>query len=86
MPHTRESRQAAGRIGAHRLHSLYESKVLTSKANEAWWQKFRDEVDPDGQLDPGERERRASHAMRAYMLKLSYQSSKARAARKAGAA
>jgi hypothetical protein len=35
-------------------------------------------VDPDGTLDPVERARRAAHAQRAYMLRLSLMSSRRR--------
>jgi hypothetical protein len=40
-------------------------------------------VDPDGELDPGEAERRAVAARNAYMARLALASSKARARRRA---
>lgn len=43
--------------------------------------KFEREVDPDGILPPDERARRADHKRRAYFLKLSLKSAKARRAR-----
>jgi hypothetical protein len=42
----------------------------TRPAREAFLRRFEKEVDPDGTLPPEERARRASHALRAYMLKL----------------
>lgn len=39
-------------------------------AREAFLKRFETAVDPDGQLPPDERYRRAEHAKRAYMLRL----------------
>jgi hypothetical protein len=47
--------------------------------------RFEREVDPDGLLDPAERERRVECAKKAHFQRLAFASSKARA-RKAGGA
>jgi hypothetical protein len=44
--------------------------------------RFAREVDPDGQLDSAERERRAGNKYKAHMQRLALASSRARAARK----
>jgi hypothetical protein len=46
-------------------------------------ERFEREVDPEGQLPPAERERRARSALRAHMQRLAFRSSKARS-RQAG--
>lgn len=48
--------------------------------------RFEREVDPNGELDPAERSRRATAAHKAHMARLALASSKARAARKSDAA
>jgi hypothetical protein len=71
-----------GRIGAHTLHSRYDSRELTRPAREAFLSKFEREVDPDGTLSPEERQRRAEHARRAHMARIARLSAIARRARK----
>jgi hypothetical protein len=44
--------------------------------------RFEKQVDPEGVLDPGERAVRAEHAKKAFFLRLSALSVKARARRK----
>jgi hypothetical protein len=56
----------------------------TAKARQAFLDRFEREVDPLGELDPSERARRASHARKSHMKRLSLASSRARAARKKG--
>ena len=46
-------------------------------------ERFRREVDPDGALPEDERERRATHAMKAHMARLSLRGIKALKAAKA---
>jgi hypothetical protein len=48
--------------------------------------RFEREVDPEGRLDPAERTRLAEQARKSHMQRLSLASSRARAARKGGAA
>jgi hypothetical protein len=71
-----------GRIGAHALHSRYDSRELTRPAREAFLSKFEREVDPDSTLSPEERLRRADHARRAHMARIARLSAIARRARK----
>lgn len=59
--------------------------AATTPARAAFLDRFEREVDPDGQLDPKERARRAEHAKKAYFAKLALASSRARAAKKGGA-
>jgi hypothetical protein len=71
-------RQLRGRVAAHTLHSLYDSRELTAPARRAFLEKFENEVDPDGTLPPEERSRRAAHLRKAHFTKLAYLSAKAR--------
>ena len=71
-----------GRIGAHTLHSRYDSRELTRPAREAFLSKFEREVDPNGTLSSEERARRADHARRAHMARIARLSAIARRARK----
>ena len=47
-----------------------DRSARTRPAREAFLKKFETEVDPHGTLPAEERARRATHALRAYMLKL----------------
>jgi len=47
-----------------------DRSARTRPAREAFLKRFETEVDPDGQLPPDERYRRAERAKRAYMLRL----------------
>lgn len=71
-----------GLIGAHVLHSRYDSKEITTAARKAFLDRFERDVDPDGILDPAERSRRADHARKAYFSRLAYLSAKTRAAKR----
>jgi hypothetical protein len=53
----------------------------TQPARKAFLDRFEREVDPDGELPPDERQRRAEHAKRAYMLRLAKRAVAARRAR-----
>lgn len=59
-----------GRIGALRLHSLYDSTELTAPARRAFMSRFETEVDPNNELAADERKRRASYARRAHFTRL----------------
>lgn len=50
----------------------------TEPARAAFLDRFRREVDPDGLLDPAERDRRATSARRAHMTRLARKSAAAR--------
>ena len=73
-----EAQRLRNVLGAHALHSKYDSRELTRKARESFLDRFEKAVDPAGVLDPKERERRAAHARKAYFLRLSLLSVKAR--------
>jgi hypothetical protein len=70
------------RIAARSLHAQYDSRELTERARAAFLSRFEREVDPDGALPIAERQRRAEHAKRAYMLRLALASARARAQRR----
>ena len=76
-------RTLRGRIGAYSLHAAYDSRELTAPARQAFLSRFEHEVDPEGQLTPKERERRAGHARKAYFTRLALASAKARRKRSA---
>jgi hypothetical protein len=50
----------------------------TANARKASLNRFERQVDPDGTLDPAERQRRADSAMRAHMQRMAYLAAKAR--------
>lgn len=50
----------------------------TEPARRAHFRRFEDRVDPDWSLPEEERERRAKHLRKAYMLKLAAKSARAR--------
>jgi hypothetical protein len=55
-----------------------DRSARTRPAREKFLQKFEKEVDPEGILPPSERQRRAEHARRAYMLRLAKRAVNAR--------
>jgi hypothetical protein len=77
MP-TSAERAAWGRIGGHIAHAMHDSAQLTAPARRAFLDKFEREVDPDGELEPSERARRAEHARKAHMQRLAMKSVAAR--------
>ncbi|MGE3074470.1 MAG: hypothetical protein AB7N24_14585 [Dehalococcoidia bacterium] len=66
------------RLAAHELHAAHDSTELTRPAREAFAKGFAERVDPNGELEPGERIRRAAHAKKAYFTRLGMLSGKAR--------
>lgn len=79
---TPQERVLRSRLGAYRLHAVHDPKKTTRKAREAFAARFERQVDPQGELPPGERARRAEAARRAYFTELAMRSSRAR--RRAG--
>jgi len=67
-----------GRIGAHALHATHDPRETTAPARAAFLDRFQKQADPDGTLDPTERDRRASHLKRAYFGRLALKSAQAR--------
>lgn len=84
-PLTPEQRRQHALLAIHtRWANEPDPVAATTPARAAFLERFERQVDPDGQLDPRERARRAAHARKAYFAKLALASSRARAARKAG--
>jgi hypothetical protein len=74
-----------GRIGAYVRLARHGSNQATSKARAAFLEGFERAVDPDGRLTPEERADRASHALRAHMIRLAAMSAKSRKSRRRSA-
>jgi hypothetical protein len=72
-----------GSLGAAALHA--KGGTNTRAAFEARMEKYRQQVDPTGSLTPEEREKRAEHARRADMIRMSLKAAKARRLRKQAA-
>lgn len=73
---------ARGRIGALVRASRYPAETLTVAATAGFRRRFEREVDPDGLLDPEDRQRRADLAFRAHMARLALRSASARASKR----
>ena len=58
------------RLGAYSMHAKHDSHRIAANARRGFLAKFEREVDPDGTLDPADRERRARSAMRAHMTRI----------------
>ena len=67
-----------GRIGAYRLHATHDPRITTAPARRAFLAGFELAVDPDGELAPEERARRAAAAKKAHFAQLAYRSALAR--------
>jgi len=79
MSLTAAERALRAKIGAHALHATVNGADITAEARRAFLASFEEQVDPEGVLPPEERHRRALHARRAHMAKLSLAASRARA-------
>ncbi|TSD94681.1 hypothetical protein FOS14_19990 [Skermania sp. ID1734] len=60
-----------------------DRSARTANARKAALDRFEQQVDPDGILDPAERAKRAEHARKAYFARLALKSAQARRIRKA---
>jgi hypothetical protein len=67
------------------LHATHDSHAIAAKARDGLRRRFEREVDPEGELTPAERARRADLAMRAHMTRLAMASARKRARRRARA-
>lgn len=76
MSLTPAERTLRARLAAHAGHA--QGKTNTAPARAAFRERFEKEVDPEGELDPNERARRAEHALKAHMTGLALKSAKAR--------
>lgn len=79
MSLTPQQRSIRARLAAYSLHAQTDSKEHMRPAREAFMRRFETQVDPDGLLSPAERDRRAQHALKAYMTTLALKSAKSRA-------
>ncbi len=74
----------SGRLGGHATAAAHNPLEYTAAARAAspgsqtYWER---KVDPDGELKPAERQRRARSALRLHMGKLALRSGKAKTAR-----
>lgn len=79
MSLTPEQRSLRAKMAAHaKWAKTSDRKAATASARGAIDAKLLREIDPDGTLDPGEREIRLTHARKAYMAGLALKSSRAR--------
>ena len=83
MPLTAAQRSLRAKIGAHALHATHDGVALTEQARTVFLASFERQVDPEGLLPADVRQRRAAHALRAHMTRLSLAASRARAAKRA---
>lgn len=75
---TPSERTLRARLAAHSLHARVDGAAHTEPARQAFLSRFEAQVDPDGVLSPGERQRRAEHAKKAYFTALALKSARAR--------
>lgn len=83
MSLTPEQRSMRARIAAHARWAKEDPKPAAQRMRSGIIARFEREVDPEGQLPPAERRRRAEAARRAHMTRLAFASSKARGQRAA---
>jgi len=74
-------RTLRARAAAYEMHAKHGSLKAAIKGQAALLAKFERQVDPDGQLTPEERRRRALHARRAHMARLALASARSRRAK-----
>jgi hypothetical protein len=70
------------RIAGKKTASLHSADEMLGPARAALASKWEREVDPDGTLEPAERERRANAARASFFAALSLKGQQARKARK----
>jgi hypothetical protein len=76
-----------GQIAAHESWArTVDRSARTAPARKAMDDKFEREVDPNNELAPAERARRAEHARKAYFARLALKSAQARRRRAGNAA
>lgn len=73
---TKAQRRVWGRIGGLTTYGL--GKTNTAPARAAMWSKWEREADPEGVLDPEERQRRAKALQRAFMTRVAMKGVEAR--------
>lgn len=81
------ARSIAASIGAHESWARTADRAArTAPARAASLARFERQADPDGNLPPGERQRRAESLLQAHMARMRLASAKARAERKSARA
>jgi hypothetical protein len=78
---TPSERALRARIGAYAMHARNDARETTAKGRAAFLAHFERLVDPEEQLPPAERKRRAEQLRSAYFARLALASAKARRAR-----
>jgi hypothetical protein len=81
-PSSPAERSLRARLAAYAMHAQHDSRQTSTPGRVAFRARFEREVDPDGHLDPAERQRRAELARRAYFARLSLAAAKARQAKR----
>jgi hypothetical protein len=81
---TPEQRSLRARMGAYAMHARHDVRETTRAGSEALLARFLDEVDPQRVLAEAERERRASAALKAHMLKLAWRAAEVHRRKAAG--
>lgn len=76
-----EQRRLRASAAAYTRWSREDTRPAMKRVRDGYLRKFEDLVDPDRTLEPGERERRATAALRAEMRRLALISSQRRATR-----
>ena len=85
-PLTPEQRSLRARLASHESWARTEDPTArTAPGRKAFLDRFEKLVDPDGELLPAERARRAEHARKAYFSRLALKSARARRRRRAKA-
>jgi hypothetical protein len=77
-------RSLRARLAANTMHARNDAQATTAKARAAFLARFERLADPEGQLPPAERQRRAQQLRSAYFAQLALAAAKARRARRAG--
>jgi hypothetical protein len=79
---TPEQRSLRARIASHESWARTpDASARTAPGRKAFLDRFEKQVDPDGELSPAERARRAEHARKAYFARLALKSARARRSR-----
>ena len=82
MPTEAPRRSTQSRINCLRRHALNDPREATAAARAAFADRWERQVDPDYQLAPDERARRAERLKRAHFLELALRSAQVRGATK----
>lgn len=68
-------------MGGLAVAAKYDAREITKPARKAFLARFEREVDPEGVLEPAERKRRATAAMKLHMAQLSWRAATAKRAK-----